>query len=96
MSGPTDIMLKHESIDEAFQELLGAARSMESNLAELIGRLQGMEANAGQYKQAFQEFLTLARNSSEKMHADMHDGAAALDEMNQAMRYADRAAAAGF
>ncbi|MEE1788493.1 hypothetical protein PUR71_37175 [Streptomyces sp. SP17BM10] len=96
MSGPTDIMLKHESIDAAFQDMLSAARTMESNLAELIGRLKGMEANAGQYKQAFEEFVTLAQRSSEQMHRDMHDGATALDTMNQAMRYADRAAAAGF
>ncbi|MFD7904360.1 hypothetical protein ACFV4F_38900 [Kitasatospora sp. NPDC059722] len=96
MSGPTDIMLRHESIDAAFQDLLSAAHTMQSGLEELIGRLQGMEANAGQYKQAFSEFLNIARSSSSAMHDDMRDGARALDEMNQAMKYADRAAAAGF
>ncbi|MEU8510599.1 hypothetical protein AB0C76_03270 [Kitasatospora sp. NPDC048722] len=96
MPGPTDIMLKHESIDAAFQDLLSAAQTMQNDLHDLITQLGGMEANAGQYKEAFHEFLAIANRSYEAMHNDIQAGATALDEMNQAMRYADRAAAAGF
>ncbi|MFE9426021.1 WXG100 family type VII secretion target [Kitasatospora sp. NPDC006697] len=91
-----DIQLQHESIDNAFQELLQAAQTMQSNLDELVQQLQGLASQSGSYKEAFHEFFAVVHQNEGQMHEDIKKGAQILDQMNHTMRYADQSAAAGF
>jgi WXG100 family type VII secretion target len=92
-----DIQLQHESIDQAFTELLQAAHTMESNLDELVQRLTPLrEEFTGKAGTAFEEFFRMVQQNESKMHEDIQQGARILDEMNHTMRYADQSAAQGF
>ncbi|GAA1988661.1 WXG100 family type VII secretion target [Kitasatospora viridis] len=91
-----DIQLQHEAIDNAFQELISAAQTMQSNLDELVQQLQTLAQQSGSYKEAFQDFFKVVHDNETQMHDDIHKGAQILDTMNHTMRYADQAAAAGF
>ncbi|WP_035841685.1 WXG100 family type VII secretion target [Kitasatospora azatica] len=91
-----NIQLHHESIDNAFQDLLQAAQSMQNNLDELIQTLTPLRAHSGSYKEAFEQFFTAVQQNEGQMHQDITKGAQILDEMNHTMRYADQAAAQGF
>jgi uncharacterized protein YukE len=91
-----DIQLQHESIDQAFQELIQAAQTMQSNLDDLVNTLKPLAHQSGKYQSAFEDFFRVVHANENKMHEDIHQGAQILDQMNHTMRYADQAAAAGF
>ncbi|MFF7634566.1 WXG100 family type VII secretion target [Kitasatospora sp. NPDC008050] len=92
-----DIQLQHESIDQAYTDLLQAAHTMESNLNELVQRLTPLrEEFQGAAGTAFEEFFKVVQGNEGQMHEDIHQGAQILDQMNHTMKYADQAAAQGF
>ncbi len=92
-----DLQLRHESIDQAFEELVQAGKTMKNDMDTLVSTLTGIQEHfTGQAAQAFQDFLKVVSDNEGAMSDDIHQGAITLDTMHQTMKYADQAAAAGF
>jgi WXG100 family type VII secretion target len=92
-----DIQLQHETIDQAFTELIAAAHTMQSNLDDLVRQLTPLRDEfTGAAGTAFEEFFKVVHQNEGQMHEDITKGAQILDQMNHTMRYADQAAAQGF
>ncbi|MDH6143813.1 MULTISPECIES: WXG100 family type VII secretion target [Kitasatospora] len=91
-----DIKLQHETIDQAFDELIQAGQKMQSNLDDLVNTLKPLAEQSGSYKTAFDAFFKVVHDNETEMHQDIHKGAQILDQMHHTMKYADEAAAKGF
>jgi hypothetical protein len=88
----SDMMLKHETIEQAVSELQKAGSDMANNLEELTRALSNVIQGGhfqGTTAVAFNEFITLATQQDSQMQADITAAAGSLSNMHEIMKKAD-------
>jgi uncharacterized protein YukE len=85
-----DIQLRHETVDQAVQEMVQATNQMKTNMDDLVQGLQQMASTfTGAAADAWQQFQKAANDADNAMNADFGKGAYTLEEMHNIHKNAD-------
>ena len=92
-----DILIHHDPLDEAIQQMGNATKQIDSGLKDLLAalkryvpELQGVAANT------YRQFQDDAMRLEDSMHAALGQGQAALNAMHEEHKYSDVRAAGSF
>jgi uncharacterized protein YukE len=92
-----DILIHHETLDQATQDMQGLTRQMTASMEELKQLLVGVAQDfTGNASDSWQEFQTTVDNANTAMNHDFGTGGTTLLEMHQYHRNADNQGAAIF
>jgi uncharacterized protein YukE len=92
-----DIMLNHETVDNAVAEMQQATATMTSNLDALVQQLQPVAATfTGAASEAWQQFQKAANRADEIMQQDFGQGQVRLQDMHDYHKQADTKGASIF
>jgi methyl-accepting chemotaxis protein len=92
-----DIQLRHESVDQAVQEMIQATQQMRTNMEELLRGLQSMAHTfTGASADAWHQFQQAANAADNAMNNDFGQGHVVLAEMHNIHKNADLKGASVF
>jgi uncharacterized protein YukE len=92
-----DIMLNHETVDNAVAEMQQATATMTSNLDALVQQLKPVaDTFTGAAASAWTQFQLAANHADEVMHQDFSQGQVRLQEMHNYHKQADNKGASIF
>lgn len=92
-----NLLIRYEEIENDISKYSSAAHAMEDDMSWLIQQLAAhTETFQGPYKQPFDDFSALLQRSHDQLTSDLTSGAAALQNIADALHEGDAAATRAF